>query len=458
MTQRVFFLVLATITCCSSLGAKDQANEALIKMVVGFLADSDKDIRSLAFDQIRNAAPGEAATKRFAANLPKLSTTAQIGLLGALADRGDKAAKPAVLELLDSRNDPSLRAAAMGALGKLGDATDCPKLIGWLSEGDDSIKKAAREALVQIRGKDVSTEIATAIPAVVSTNQIALIEILTSRRALDTIPTLLELAVGKDQKLRAAAMASLGQLAGPEHVGGMTAGVLQAAKGAERAAAEKNLMFVCNRIEDRESRAQPLLEAMKKLSNTDRIAMLSTLGRIGGKPALLQVEKAISSRNSALHSAGLRAISNWPDASVAQRLIVLAKSDKHVNHRRTARMALIRIAPLPDGRTDAEKLELLQTAMKMATSDAERNYALKRAAAIRLPETLRFILPYADQSQHAQQACQSIVELAHHRKLRDDNKTEFHAALDKVIATTKDAVVIDRANRYKKGQTWLRPK
>ena len=71
---------------------------------------------------------------------------------------------------------------------------------------------------------------------------------------------------------------------------------------------------------------------------------------------------------------------------------------------------------------------------------------------------LRFLRPYADQSPFAQQACESIVELAHHRALRDANKEEFHAALDKVIETSKDAVVIDRANRYKKGQTWARPK
>ncbi len=59
---------------------------------------------------------------------------------------------------------------------------------------------------------------------------------------------------------------------------------------------------------------------------------------------------------------------------------------------------------------------------------------------------------------YAQQACQSVVELAHHRELRDENKAEFDRALDKVIQASKDATVIDRANRYKKGQTWVRPK
>ena len=83
---------------------------------------------------------------------------------------------------------------------------------------------------------------------------------------------------------------------------------------------------------------------------------------------------------------------------------------------------------------------------------------LQRAGAIRTVETLRFLLPYVDQPEFAETACWSIVELAHHRELRDANKAEFQAALEKVKQVSKDPVTIDRANRYQKGQTWVRPK
>ncbi len=185
--------------------------------------------------------------------------------------------------------------------------------------------------------------------------------------------------------------------------------------------------------------------------------MLSTLGRVVGPAALNMVASAIASRDPGHHAAGLRALSNWPDASVAPRLIKLAKTDKHPAHRTTALRALIRVAPLPDGRPDMQKLELLQQAMAMSTRDAERNLVLQRARAIRIPETLRFIAPYLDQPRYAQQACETVVELAHHRNLREPNKAKFDRALDKVMLTSKDATVIDRAKRYKKGQTWVRP-
>ena len=459
MRRRVLaVLCIVLLPFCGELRAQQQASPELVDMVIGFLTDSDTDIRAIAFDHIRTEAAGAAATRRFAAELPGLSAEVQIGLLRALGNRGDDVAKPAVTALLSASSDVSLRVAAIHALGKLGDATDCPALIKLLAATSGPTRRAARESLVQLRDTEVLPAIVDALDRVEAPTRVALVEILTARRELGAIPTLLNLATGQVASDRAAAMASLGILAGPAHIGAMTRGVLRAAKGAERSAAEKCLMFVCNRIEDKEKRADALLRAMTTLEPSDQIVMLSTLGRVGGSAALQEVDKAIANPQGAVHAAGFAAISNWPDASVAARLIELARADAHANHRRTARMALIRISPLPDGRTDGEKLELLKTAFELTENDAERNYALKRCAAIRILATLRFVLPYVQQGPLAQQACQTVVELAHDRKLRDDNKPEFHAALDKVLAATTDSVVIERANRYKNGQTWARPR
>ena len=429
----------------------------MIEMVIGLMGESDKDIRAIAFEQIRTKAPGAEATKRFAAELPKIPEEAQVGLLAALADRGDVAAKGAVTNALNSsKSSDTLKVAAIRALGKLGDASDAATLIAQLANKGSVV--AAKQSIVQLQGEGVTNAILGEIKTSAAPMKETLIGVLTSRRALDAIPELLKMAVGNDAKIRASSMKSLGKLAGPEHVADLAKAVLKAKVGSERNNAEKNLMFVCNGIPDKEKRADPLLAAMGKLGSKDRTAMIPALGRVGGSAAWKEVEKAISSRDGAIHMAGIRAISNWPDASVAEELIQLAKTDRHADHKRIARMSLLRIAPLPDGRADAEKLTLLKTAMKLAANDKEKNYGIKRAAAIRLVETLRYVLPYVDQPKFTQEACQTVVELSHDRKLRDDNKSEFHTAMDKVIATTKDSVLVDRCNRYKTGQTWERPK
>jgi HEAT repeat protein len=444
-----------TLGLCQHLQA--QSSDELIDTVLGFLADPDPEVQAIALDQIRGEVTGSDATKRFAAALPSLDQKAQLGLLQALGQRGDVTAKPAVLDLLDSQSDPAIRAAAISTLGKLGDASDCIRLVRGLRD-PEPVAAAARRGLVVLRGDHVTAEIVRQISGAAIAEQVVLIDILTERRALDAIPVLLEFAVGADATLRQAAMRSLGQLAGPEHVPSLIKAVLAAEPGNERNAAERNLMFVCQRIEDPAQRAKPVLSALKMLSVDDKTALLPVLGRIGGEAALREIQQAISSRDASIHLAGIRGISNWPDAAVSDDVIDIAKRDPHPDHRRIARMTLLRIAPLPDGRSDAEKLALLQTAMQLAANDQERAYGLQRAAAIRLVETLRYVMPYVDHPSLANAACQTVVELAHDRQLRDDNKAEFDAALDKVIAITSDEVLIDRAQRYKKGQTWVRPK
>jgi HEAT repeat protein len=450
-------LCLTTIFGLVATVAAAEENDELVQMVVDLLGDKDKDLRAVGLEQVRTEAKGQAATKQFAAQLPKLPPEVRVGLLSALADRGDAAARPAVLDILSTSRDEPVRVAAIAALGSLGEAADTQQLVQLLSADSKAEKAAARTSLVRLPGKTISAAINTEMKRAAAPTRVTLIEILATRRALDTIPDLLSAAVDREPAVRAAAMTALGQMAGPEHLAGMVRGVLKAEKGHEREAAEKCVMLVCGRIADAEKRAEPLLAVMDKLDEADRIALLPTLGRVGGSGALKNVEAAIADSDPHRHAIGLRALCNWPEASIAPRLIDLVRTDEHADHRAMALAALIRVAPLPDKRSASERLELLQKAMTMCQRDEERNLVLKRARAIRTVESLRFVAPYLDQPPYAQQACETVVELAHHRELRDSNKFEFYQTLDKVIQTSKDATTIDRANRYKKGQTWVRP-
>jgi len=438
--------------------SQDEPGSELVPLVLDLLRDTDPDMRALGFEQVRTEAKGEAATRKFAAELPKLPAAVQAGLVSALADRGDKAARPAVVELLAASSDEAVRLAAIRAVGFLGQPSDAPLLMRLLAEGAKPEQAAARASLVRLPGEAVSEALLAVTKRVKPPLRITLIEILAERRAFGAAGDLLPMALDADPAVRSAAMAALGQLAGRRDIPGMVQGVLKAEPGREREAAEKAVMFVCARIADAGQQAEPLLAAMESLGEANRTALLPVLGRVGGPAALRGVKAAIAASDPKLHEAGFQALCNWPDASVGAELARLSQTDPHPEHRIAAIRALVRVAPLPDGRSDVEKLELLKKALALCTRDAERNLALGRAQAIRIPETLRFLLPYLDQPAYAQQACLSIVELAHHRTLREPNKAEFDRALDRVIQTSKDPTVIDRAKRYKTGQTWVRPK
>lgn len=456
------FLVCSLAVIAASFPAVAPAlaeeNNELVGLVIGLLGDKDKDVRALGLEQVRTSAKGTAATKSFAAQLPKLSAAAKVGLLGALSVRGDNTARPAVVETLSTSKDEAVRVSAIAALGMLGQPDDVRQLVKLLGGVSKSEQTAARQSLINLRGDEVPPLIANEMKESLDGLRVKLMEILVSRRAFGTIPAILPAAVDENSVVRAAAMKSLGAIGGPQHIAGMVAGVLKADRGRERESAEKCVMFVCNRLKEADRRAEPLLAAMKPLDSEKRLLMLSTLGRVGGPAARDLIESAIANSDKKVHELGLRALCNWPNAAIVPRLTELATKDEHPSHRIMALRGLIRVAPLRDDRTDAARLKLLQNAMAMCTRDTERLLVIDRSRAVRTLDTLDFVMSFVDDPKFTEKACYSVVELAHHRSLREPHKAEFHKALDKVIKLSKDATVIDRAERYKKGQTWVRPK
>jgi len=161
----------------------------------------------------------------------------------------------------------------------------------------------------------------------------------------------------------------------------------------------------------------------------------------------------------ATRSQGLDALSKWPDATVKDRLLALLGDTSDPKEKELVLGTLIRIAPLPDNKlNDGQKLELLQKTMGLCQRTEDKARVLERANAIRTIETFRFVTAYLDDPALAEPACRSVVELAHHQKLRDAHKQEFLAALDKVLGLTKNDELRERATRYKAGQTWDRKK
>ena len=389
----------AVLAFALSTSAKDEPNSELVQMVVNLLSEKDKDLRAIGLDQVRNEAKGTAATKQFAAQLPKLNAAEQAGLLNALADRGDAAALPAVIELLAASRDEAVRAAAIGAVGSLGTAADLPLLLKSLTDGGTAEKAAARAAIERLRGEAVPGEIAAAIKTSPPPIRIALVEILAERRALATVNDILTAAKGDDAKVRAAAISALAQLASAEHIPGMLDAVLKAENGPERDAAEKAVAVVAGRIDNSRDRTNSVLSAWSKFNAQDQNALLPMLGRVGGVEIYAVVNAAITSNDSQTREAGLRALCNWTDTTVSDELLGLADKADTPAHRAMTFQAFVRIGSTRDTRTDLERLERMKQAMAIAKTDEERSLVVNRCRTSYSIESLRYVLPYLEQAE-----------------------------------------------------------
>ncbi len=446
MTSRRFILLLVLIFVAPSLRADDD----LVGTICTLLADQDKDVRAIGLEQVREQAKGPAATRQFTALLPKLGDDAQVELLAALAERGDATARAAVLERVKC-DKPTIRAAAIRTLGALGSKDDLSTLIALVT--GPSTRSDATAAIVRLRGADINPALAAAAERAAPAVRADLFRILVARHATETVDMLLVAASDADAAVRRAAFDALGQLAGPEQMPAMARLVLAAKTPASREEAEKAIMSVCQRGKNPDKGVLPLLDFFKQASPVEQTALLSTLGRVGGKPTLSVVLAAVADKDPVRSEIGLRALCNWPDGGVAPQLYDVARNSTDAARRKIALEALIRVAPLPDGRPDAVRLDMLKKAMTLATSEDQKTAILRRARAIRTMDSLHFVLPYMDDPNYAQIVAETVVELAHHKGLRHLNTAEFNRVLDKAIRVSKDPRVIDKAKRYKEDRT-----
>lgn len=446
----------ALLAACRPLPVGAATDDPFQQQLVVLLASDDADFRAIALERVRHGGGGAAATRRVAGMLPSLPADRQAELVAALGARGDSAALTAIADLLQTSPDGGVRLAAIGALGELGGAAEVATLVALLAvEGDEA--EAAARALVQLRGADAASAIRTAARSGPAPARARLYDALRTRRDRAAVGDCVAAASSGDPQVRFAAMKFLRSLGGPAEVPGMVAAVLAAEPGPERQEAERAVVTVCTKNPGHAEAAAAFLDSFKAAPPAVRDALLPILGAVGGSGALEIVDGLVASPDAATRRLGIAALARWPDASVVSRVLDLVTRTSDAAERDLLVGGLIRIAPLPDNGLDAAaKLDLVRRTLELCRTDEERRRLLERASAIRTVETLRFVTPFLADPALGESACRSVVELAHHRQLRDDNRAEFAAALDTVIATTKDAELVERAGRYKAGKTWER--
>lgn len=409
------------------------------------LSDDDPLVRQAAAGQLRHLS--DQALRKLAAKMSTLPADAQVATLAAIRLRRVKSLAPIVLKAT-ANDHPTVRIAAIGTLGIVGDVTALPLLME-ASARDDAAGNAARQSLEIVCDPEVDQQVAERLRAekdpLRRTTWIGLVE---ARRPAGAVALLLKEATYDHPQVRSRAMVALTNLAGPKDIATMASAVLRAEKGAERDSAEKAVMLVCQQVPNAERRADPVVDILENSSPADRAALLPLLGRIGGSQARREILRALHSDNAELNEAGVRAICNWPDASAAGQLLELSEKAEAAHHRLWALRAFIRVIALPSDLPDKEKLALLKQAMTRAHRDEERNLVLGRVSAVRTVEALRFLLPYLDQPALVQTAGKSITELGRHKELRDPNRAEFIPAMERVLKTNHDGATLEQTRRY----------
>lgn len=420
--------------------AEEDENEPLIQMILELVGDTDQDMRALGLQQIREEAPGEGATKRFAALLTDLPADGQAELLEALGDRQDATARPAVLEMLESKEEV-VRAAAIRALGGLGDEAD----VALLAKNTTAVaeRAAARESLVRLRGEGVDAAIVAAMGDGEPGVRAELLGVLARRNARGTLPTVLKSAEDPESAVRMAALGALRFLADENHAAAIVKILKGLDDGGERSRAELALLSVCSR--NGKACAEAIIAGMADADVPGRIALLHGLGRAGGAASLEAILARLEDDDESVRDEAVRMLSSSSDPAVVPRLLEIAKTSESLRHQVLAIRGLVRLSG-PRGEEPA-KMDTLAEVMGLAKRPEEKRLVVGMLGGIATPESLALATSVLDDEALAGEAALASVLIGEKIEGEAD---KVRAAMEKVGKVAKDEQVRQRAQQVLK--------
>ena len=373
---------------------------------------------------------GNNATKEYAAALPGLSAEAQVALVRGLGKRKDPAAHEALLQAIESGEQP-VKLAAAHAISAIGEAEDISTLAALLGSENAGLAEAAMSSLTSLRNATADTALAAAAATAEPAMRAQLIELLTARMALQSVALATESIKSDNAALRVASLNALVQLGGAEHLPLILTALQNTTESTERQAAEEAVIRISAAQKD--SVLPAVVEALAAATPETRPVLYRGLGQIGTSKALESVVAGVANPDKAVQGEAVRILGNWSTADAAPHLLLLAQS-QDAALQDVGLKGYVRLAR--DEKDAGKKTEMLTTATGLAKRKEDKWTVLAAWGTLPTPQSLDTLQPYLDDPEVQNEAAAAIVaaatQLAKDPAAKDRAKAGLQAILDKV--------------------------
>ncbi len=358
----------------------------------------------------------------------------------ALGDRDDAHLPPAVLNAA-AGGDEQVRLAAIGVVGRKGDASSIPTLLEAATDSRAELSQAAKTALAELPGSKVNAELTRRLASAKGKSLKVLIELVGQRR-MNAVPELVTAMDDSDPQIRSAALTALGETVGPDELG-VLIGQLTNAKNVDDATnAEKALQAACIRMHDREATAAKLAIAIDSASPSAQASMIRILGAMGGPKALATIASVVKQGNLQLVDVGTRALGEWMTVDAAPVLLDISKnssSDKYGVRALRGYLRLARQLKLADD----QRLDMCRQALAVAQRDEEKALVLDALKRCPSTESIKLASSMIDDKQLQSHAVEAAVFIA--EKIKDKDPAAAKEAARKALKTNPQGKLADRA-------------
>ena len=411
-----------------------------LAMILAGLAAEEPWKRAVAADCVVELKKPEEI-KIVASAIPELPVPGKIAAFVSLKDCRHPAVREAALASLDQPRT-EVRTTALAALIASGSAEDASTLADLASTAEDlRVRDAAFETL-RLMTAGGTNEAMIALMNGAKTPNPVVVKCALARRSPEFVPAFLKAAESSDAATRLEAFKALEIMATEKEAKSLADLLCKTTPGEEREAAGRAVWMSCQKIADPALRLAPLLAAMEKADAAGQCAILPWLARMGSERSLAAVHSAMQSENQAARDAGYRALTNWPDATVADELLDIAKTSQVESYRVSSLRAYARVVSLPNERPPQQTFEMLKSAMELATRTEDKELIISRLGSVRVPDALTLLLSLLDNEKLKESAVPAVFTLA--KGLSQSHPDRAKAALERVQPMTKDAAILQQ--------------
>jgi HEAT repeat protein len=427
-------LVFSLLWPCVCMGAAKPSQDDAIDIVLQTLRSDDQQMQAAAIAMVKEM-PGKDVTKALAKELPHLSATSQVQLLSALGDRGDATALLAVVTAAKAK-DPSVRTAALRALGQLGDASSVELLAQAAAGSSGDEQKAARSSLYRLRDPKVDQVILADVPKADAKTKFELVRSVGERDIRAATSVLLKTAGDEDDQVRIESLRVLKIIAGPADLPALVGLLINAHSSFDRGEAEKTIVAVAHKIEDKSHRGGSVLAVLPTVKDVQaKCSLLSVLGKIGDNDALPALRTALKDKNDEVQSAAIRAMASWPTPEPVTDLMNVAQSSNDTVHKILALRGVVRLLDLDSTRPAEETVAMYAKAMSLSPDVAEKKRVLSGLAHGQSLAALQMAATYLDDETLSNEAGFAAIKIA--QSIEADFPEQAMNVLKKIAQTAK---------------------
>ncbi len=278
----------------------------------------DPELRARALD-LAGRIPGEKATAGWIERLEGAPPDVQAQIIAMLGRRGDPEALPVLREKLKSPHK-AVKLASIPAAARLGGEEVFSDLLSLLRTDQQDQITVVKQALMGFPSRLLISGAVKILDKVPIPSRVALMEILSERRAKEYRDIFFAGAENDNPGIRQAALSGLANLAGPQDMPRLIAMLLEADDSRAIRLIQDAIVAAADQIEDREKRAGLLIAALQEAEEHKQSDLLRPLPRIGGQEALETVIARTKSENLQVKTAAISVLADWPDFGAAEEL------------------------------------------------------------------------------------------------------------------------------------------